>query len=238
MKQFYIQHKALKNVSPAWGRVQFSITLLSDSKSLEMLQPGAASIEAGPRGSTSHGLKHRESVKSDFVHLSLDLRKPSFCEEQNPWVCHEWTVPRHCSCLSSTPPSPKLPIWEPAQWSCSPWGGIPRGICHRQWWTLPLHASPQLQDQRSALRAGPFLRTSNSACLSRKETCRNPHHSHAHLFRLLKECLFPSVKATRQLFFFYFRQVMTCLSYCTNHQGTNFKSNESYTSLLLQGIEL
>lgn len=31
---------------------------------------------------------------------------------------------------------------------------------------------------------------------------------------------------------------MTCLSYFTNHQGTNFKINESYTSVLLQGIEL
>lgn len=91
----------------AWRRVQFSITLLSDSKSLEKLQLRAASTEAGPRESTNHGFNHRESVKSDFVRLSLDRRKPSLCEEQNQFLPSWATVPRQGSQLLLHSPIPK-----------------------------------------------------------------------------------------------------------------------------------
>lgn len=91
----------------AWGRVQFSITLLSDSKSLKKLQLRAASTEAGPRESANHGFNHRESVKSDFVHLSLDRRKPTLCEEQNQFLPPWATVPRQGSQLLLHSPIPK-----------------------------------------------------------------------------------------------------------------------------------
>ena len=86
MKQFYIQNKALQMPLYCWVRAQSSITLLSDSKSLKALQLGADSTEAEPRETTNHRFNHRESVKSDFVHLSLDLRKLSLCKEQNPFL--------------------------------------------------------------------------------------------------------------------------------------------------------
>lgn len=77
MKQLHVQNKTPRNISVLSG-VKFSTTLQSDSRSLEILRLGAASTKVW---SVNCDLI-TESVKIDSVHLSLDLKKPSFRNQQ------------------------------------------------------------------------------------------------------------------------------------------------------------
>lgn len=160
-----------KCLCAVWGRVQFSITLLSDSKSLEKLQLGAASTKAGPKESVNHGFNHRESAKSDFVHLSLDLRKPSLCKKQNPFLPPWVNSPQKRLTVSAPFLHPHGCLYE----SQNSQAALPGVGCREEPLTSSdghcLSASPQAQAQWSALRGGPFYtQVIQLAFLRRKST--------------------------------------------------------------------
>lgn len=113
--------------------------------------------------SANDGFNHRETVNSTFATMSEE----SPDKAQSPFPC-----PQGCLCDSQHSQA-----------------ALPGVGCQEELLSKSDGRCLSVSSPDSAISPARrlFLHTSNSACLSQKETCRNPYHSHAHLFRLLKE---------------------------------------------------
>lgn len=199
-----------KCLRAAWGSVQFSITLQSDSKTLKKLQPGAV-LKQAP------GKVQMMSLTTEKQ--SIPLLPPWVKSPQKRLSFHS-PVPKAAYVTASTAKLLSL--------GC----GAKKNFSAR---VMDAASLTQAQTQRSALWEGSFYtQVTQLAFLRRKPAGTLITHRPTCSSSLRNECLFPSEKATWQVLF----QASNDMSDCRKHQGTNFKSNESYSPLLLQGIEL